>query len=109
MAVDINQYLQKINELQASADQAKKDLIVAETNLENLQKRKDELTQECEQYAGVKITDVPQLLAEKQKELEGIMTRLDEIDLSDISKLGEPQLEQLKAIMKDFNIQEETA
>jgi hypothetical protein len=103
---DFEQFQQKLNELQNVAETAKRDLIVSQTNLENLKSRRDELVQECEAYAGVPITDVTNVLNEKRMELETIMQRLSNVNITDIKSITDVQLNELDAIINEFKIPE---
>lgn len=103
---NFEQFQGKINELQQAAENAKRDLIISQTNLKSLTERRDELIQECEAYAGVSIDEVPNVLGQRQQELEDIMQRLSKINITDIKSITDVQLQELDAIIHDFNIPE---
>ena len=93
-------YSQKINQLKAKCTEAEKQAIIAETNLTNLVQQRATLTKECETLAGVSIDKVPEVLKQKQEELESIMTKLSVLDI--VGHVTQEKLDAIKAIADEF-------
>lgn len=103
LKAQLDEYNNKLSELQKQCSQAEKDVIVAETNLNNLTKQKATLVQECETFAGTTFSEIPELLQQKNQELTAIMSRIAGIDVN--GPITQEKLDELDAIMKEFGIQ----
>ena len=60
------------------------------------------LIEECEALAGVSMDKVPEILRQKQEELETIMTKLKAIDTT--GPVTQDKLDAIKAIVDEFAI-----
>ena len=92
----------KLNELNAQCAEAEKQAIVAETNLDNLRKHREQLVDECEAFAGVTMDKVPEVLAQKREELDAIMAKLMAIDTN--GPITQDKLDAIKSITDEFAI-----
>ena len=99
----LNEYNQKLNELQNQCSQAEKDAIVADTNYNNLIQQRRQLIEECEAFTGVSFDDIPELLQQKQDELEAIMSRLTTIDTT--GPITQDKIKELDDLITEFGIQ----
>lgn len=97
------QYENTLNQLKTKCTDAEKAVIVAETNIKNLKQQKEKLVKECEATAGVSIDDVAEVLAEKEAELNSIMTQLSAVNL-DKDSVTQETLDSIKKITEQFNI-----
>ena len=97
-------YNQKLKELKSQCAEAERQAIVYETNLNNLRQQKKQLIQECKTLAGVPMDKVSDLLEEKKKELDAIMSKLSMIDTSN-SQITQEKLDAIKLIAKEFSIE----
>lgn len=91
-----------LNTLKAQCTEAEKQSIVAETNLDNLRKQREQLVDECEAFAGVTMDKIPELVAQKQDELNAIMSKLSAIDTT--GPVTQEKLDAIKAITDEFSI-----
>lgn len=101
--MQLEEYNRKLDELQKQCYQAEKDAIVAETNYNNLINQRQQLIEECEAFAGVSFDEVPELLKQKQDELNAIMIRLANIDTT--GPITQDKLKELDAVISEFGIQ----
>lgn len=99
----LNEYNKKLDELQKQCAQAEKDAIVADTNYNNLIQQRQQLIEECETFAGVSFDEVPDLLKQKQDELNAIMLRLSNIDTT--GPITQDKLKELDELISEFGIQ----
>lgn len=95
-------YDQKLNELRAKCTEAEKQAIVAETNLSNLRQHRETLIEECEAFAGVPMDKIPEILNQKQDELNAIMSKLATLDTT--GPVTQEKLDAIKAIVDEFAI-----
>lgn len=95
-------YDTKLNDLKVQCTEAEKQSIIAETNLTNLRNQREQLVEECEAFAGVPIDKVPEVLKQKQEELDAIMAKLASIDTS--GPITQEKLDAIKAITDEFSI-----
>ena len=95
-------YNNKLNQLLADCSSAEKQVIISETNLNNLVAQKKKLVEQCEAFAGVPIDDVPALINEKRTELDSIMEKLMGIDTN--GQVTQEKLDAIKAIAGEFAI-----
>ena len=95
-------YDNKLQELNAQCAKAEKEVIVAETNLANLKQQRQQLTEECESFAGASIDKVPEVLAMKKADLDNIMTQLLSVDTK--GEITEDKVEFLENLIKSFGI-----
>jgi hypothetical protein len=93
-------YNQKINQLKVQCTEAEKQTIIAETNLNNLVQQRASLIQECEAFAGVSIDQAPEVLKQKQEELDAIMAKLSVLDTT--GPITQAKLDAIKAIADEF-------
>lgn len=99
----LNEYSKRLDELQKQCAQAEKDAIVADTNYNNLIQQRQQLIEECETFAGVSFDEVPELLKQKQDELNAIMLRLSNIDTT--GPITQDKLKELDELISEFGIQ----
>lgn len=92
----------KLSALQAQCSEAEKNCIVAETNLKSLQERQAQLIDDCEKMAGCPIDRVPEYLANEAAEIEKIMMRLDDLDLS--GDITPEALQAINDIVAEFSV-----
>lgn len=102
-ANQLKAYEQKLADLKAKCDEAEKNKITAEANLKIYQEQRDNLIAECEQYAGVPIDQVSELLEQKVIELSSIMTELESIDFR-TKVITEEDVQKVEAVMQKYNI-----
>lgn len=95
-------YEDTLNTLKSQCADAEKESIVAETNLNNLRQRKEQLIEECEVFSGVPMEKVPELLSQKKEELDAIMAKLSGIDTT--GPVTQEKLDAIKAITDEFSI-----
>lgn len=95
-------YNSKLNELNTQCTEAERQAIIAETNLDNLRKHREQIVEECEAFAGVTMDRVPEILAQKKEELDAIMSKLMGIDTS--GPLTQEKLDAIKSIMDEFGL-----
>lgn len=95
-------YDQKLNQLKAQCTEAEKQVIVAETNLNNLRQQRQTLIEECETFAGVSIDKVPEVLNQKKEELDAIMSKLNTLDTT--GPVTQEKLDAIKAIADEFSV-----
>lgn len=95
-------YDQRLNQLKSQCTEAEKQAIIAETNLNNLRQQRETLIEECEAFAGVPMDKVPEILAQKQEELDTIMTKLATLDTT--GPVTQEKLDAIKAIVDEFAI-----
>lgn len=99
--MQLNEYSQKLDNLQKQCAEAEKDAIVAETNYKTLIKQKEQLVDELEAFAGVSFDQIPEQLKQEQDTLQGIMDRLSAVTSTPVT----PEvIKELESIMTDFNI-----
>ena len=99
--MQLNEYSQKLDNLQKQCAEAEKDDIVAETNYKTLIKQKEQLVDELEAFAGVSFDQIPEQLKQEQDTLQGIMDRLSAVTSTPVT----PEvIKELESIMTDFNI-----
>ena len=98
----LGEYYTKLDELQKQCVQAEKDVIVAETNHENLIKQRQQLIEECEKFTGTSFENVPQLLADTQNELDNIMSKLSNINTTGV--ITPDDVEKINNLIAEFNI-----
>ena len=101
MQSKLAEYSVKLEELQKKCAEAEKDAIIAETNLNNYTKQRDELVAELEAYANCTFDEVPALLQHEEAELDALMARIMQVNLSDTVD----SLAKLQSIIHDFDIQ----
>ena len=95
-------YDQQLNQLKLQCTEAEKQAIVAETNLSNLRKQREQIIEECETFAGVSIDKVPDILQQKKEELNAIMAKLATIDTT--GPITQEKLDAIKVITDEFSI-----
>lgn len=95
-------YDKTLTDLKSKCVEAEKQAIIAETNLNNLRKQREQLIEECEAFAGVSMSQVPEVLAQKKEELDAIMAKLTSIDTS--GPVTQEKLDAIKAITDEFGI-----
>lgn len=95
-------YDNKLNELNIQCTEAERQSIVAETNLNNLRQQREALVEECEAFAGVPMDRVPEVLKQKQEELDAIMAKLMAIDTA--GPVTQEKLDAIKAITDEFSM-----
>lgn len=95
-------YEQKLNQLKNQCNEAEKQAIVAETNLNNLKQQKETIIKECEAFAKVPMDKVPEVLTQKKEELEAIMNKLASIDTT--GPVTQEKLNAIKAIADKFSV-----
>lgn len=96
-------YTKKLKELDDQCSKAEKDIIVAETNYNNLVKAKDEAVAQLEEITGAKIGEVPELLKTQEAELESIMSKLMQIDTT--GEISDEDINLINEIIKEFDIE----
>ena len=89
-------------DLKNQCAEAEKQAIIAETNLNNMRKQREQLLEECEAFAGVPIDKVPEVLRQKKEELDAIMAKLATIDTT--GPITQEKLDAIKAITDEFGI-----
>lgn len=94
-------YDKTLNELRNQCSEAEKEAIVADTNLQNLRKQREQLIEECETYAGVPMDNIPEILNKKKEELDSIMIKLSGLTNGPITP---EKLEEIKALSEDFSM-----
>lgn len=102
-ANQLKAYEKTLVDLKAKCDEAEKNKITAEANLKIYQEQRDNLIAECEQYAGVPIDNVPELLEQKVTELTSIMTELEALDFR-TKVITEEDVQKIEAIIQKYNI-----
>jgi len=95
-------YDKTLNDLKNQCAEAEKQAIIAETNLNNLRKQREQLIEECEAFAGVSMGQVPEILAQKKEELDAIMAKLSAIDVT--GPITQDKLDAIKAITDEFAV-----
>ncbi len=95
-------YDKTLNDLKNSCVEAEKQAIIAETNLDNLRKQREQLIEECEAFAGVPMDKVPEVLTQKKEELDAIMAKLTTIDTT--GPITQDKLDAIKAITDEFAV-----
>lgn len=95
-------YQDTLTALKNQCAQAEKSTIVAETNLKTLTEQHKKLMEECEKFAGVPLQQVPDMLKEKEKELNDIMAKLSAINIT--GEITKDTLDSIQAIIKEYNI-----
>ena len=95
-------YNNKLQQLSAECSNAEKQVIISETNLNNLVAQKKKLVEECEAFAGVSIDDVPALINEKKNELDNIMSKLMTIDTN--GHITQEKLNAIRTIAAEHGI-----
>lgn len=95
-------YDQKLNQLKLQCTEAEKQAIIAETNLNNLRKQREQIIEECETFAGVSIDKVPDVLKQKKEELDTIMSKLATIDTT--GPVTQAKLDAIKALADEFSV-----
>ena len=95
-------YDQKLNQLKLQCTEAEKQAIIAETNLNNLRKQREQIIEECETFAGVSIDKVPDVLKQKKEELDTIMSKLATIDTT--GPVTQVKLDAIKALADEFSV-----
>lgn len=73
---NLQNYEQILQNLASKCSSAEKEVIVAETTLQNLTSSRDKLIADLEAYTGVPFDQVAQVLESKKKELDETMTTL---------------------------------
>ena len=96
------EYESKLTALKNQCVEAEKKTIVAETILDNLKKQREQLIEECERFAGVSIEKIPELVAQKKEELDGLMAKLSTIDTN--GPITQEKLDAIKAIANEFDV-----
>lgn len=95
-------YDKTLVDLKNQCAEAEKQAIIAETNLNNMRKQREQLLEECEAFAGVSIDKVPEVLRQKKEELDAIMAKLAAIDTT--GPITQEKLDAIKAITDEFGI-----
>ena len=101
--MQLEEYSRKLDDLQKQCAQAEKDAIVADTNYNNLVNSRQQLIEECETFAGVSFDEIPELLQQKQDELNSVMARLANVDTT--GPITQDKLNELDAVISEFGIQ----
>ena len=97
----LDEYSSVLSGLENKYLQAEKDAVIAETNLKNLTKQRDEIILECETFTGMPFDKVSDLIKQKKEDLDGIMSRLSCINMN---MINQDTLKELDAIIKDYGI-----
>lgn len=95
-------YDKTLNDLKNQCAEAEKQAIIAETNLDNMRKQREQLIEECEAFAGVPMDKVPEVLTQKKEELDAIMAKLIAIDTT--GPITQDKLDAIKAITDEFAV-----
>ena len=103
-ASQFKDYEEKLKEFKKQCEIAEKDKITAEANLKIFEEQKEKLINECEQYAGITIDEIPAMLEKEVIELENIMRELNAIDFT-TSAVTEEDVEKIEAIMQKYGIE----
>lgn len=99
----LREYGAKLDDLQKKCAEAEKDAIIAETNLQNCIQQRDLLIGELETFTNCTFDEIPALLQHEEAELDAIMEKLMQVNLSDSP--SHETLAQLKNIVSTFGIQ----
>lgn len=91
----LDQGLETISRLEELCNQSANEVLVAKTKLEELQKRKENLIQECETKTGFSFKDVPDYINKKQEEFNSIMNQINDIGITDINNLTDEQIDKI--------------
>jgi predicted nuclease with TOPRIM domain len=91
----LDQGLETISKLEELCSQSANEVLIAQTKLEELQKRKTSLINECETKTGLKFDEIQNYIDEKQKEFDSIMDKINDINITDIDNLTDEQIEKI--------------
>jgi hypothetical protein len=91
-------YENKLKELNNACNEAKQGVIVCETNIKNLEDSLKDLSKECNDKLGLKVEDLPAYIENKKKEIDGLLSLIEGINLSDINNLSDEDLKKLTEI-----------
>lgn len=89
-------YQDTLTALSNKCADAEKEVIVAETNLNNMKKQLDDLVKEAEALAGCSIDDIPAIIEKQKQKLSSVMDKLSAIDLND--KITQRTLDEVYAV-----------
>jgi prefoldin subunit 5 len=98
----LSEYQSTLGTLKEKCADAEKRVISLESDLRNLEQRREEYIAKCEQYAGVPYADVEKVLEQKAQELKGIMDQLSGINF-DANTLTDDDVNKMKNIVEKFS------
>ncbi len=93
-------YENLLSVLEEKYTNAEHQIIVGETNLDNLIKQTNKLVEDCEKFSGASIEEMPGLIATAETQLKELMDKVSLIDIN--GPVTEEKLNNIKSIVDEF-------